>query len=254
MELNNLVSIVTPSYNSSHFISETIKSVLSQTYQNWEMIIIDDCSSDNSNEIIEQFIQKDNRIKLILLEKNSGPANARNVGIEYAIGQYIAFLDSDDIWLPFKLEKQIDFMQTNHLSLTFSSYAIIDCKNSLIGQVDAPAELTFDGELKGNSIGNLTAIYDQIKLGKRKFKCIGHEDYLFWLMIMQDIYETKGMIETLAKYRFVNRSISSNKIRAAAWTWSIYYKELKLGFIQSTYYFICYCLKSLHKYKKLVGK
>lgn len=252
--INSKVSVITPSYNSEKYIIKTIESVIRQTYMNWEMIIIDDCSSDQSLSIIEQYAKKEPRISLISLQKNIGPANARNIGIQHATGQYIAFLDSDDIWFPHKLEQQIDFMQKNDVVLTFSSYEIIDSKNSLIGAVNAPLHLSFGEELKGNSIGNLTAIYDQSKLGKRTFKCIGHEDYLFWLTIMQEIHETKGMKEILAQYRLANNSISANKLRAATWTWNIYFHELNLGLLKSSYYFIHYCIKSLCKYKKLVGK
>ena len=122
----NLVSIITPSYNSLKFIAQTIESVISQTYQNLEMIVIDDNSPDKANEIIEEYCKKDSRIKLIKLEKNVGPSNARNKGIEESRGKYIAFLDSDDIWLPTKLEKQIKFMQDNDLAVTCSSYHTID--------------------------------------------------------------------------------------------------------------------------------
>lgn len=252
--INSKVSVITPSYNSERYIIKTIESVIRQTYINWEMIIIDDCSIDQSVSMIEQYIRKEPRIRLISLQKNIGPANARNIGIQHATGQYIAFLDSDDIWFPHKLEKQIDFMQKNDVVLTFSSYEIIDDKNSCIGLVNAPLHLSFGEELKGNSIGNLTAIYDQRKLGKRTFRSIGHEDYLFWLIIMQEIHATKGMEEILAQYRISNTSISSNKLRAAIWTWNIYFHELKLGLLRSSYYFIHYCFKSLKKYKKLAGK
>lgn len=254
MYVKNRVSIITPNYNGALYLAYAIESVLNQTWDDWEMIIIDDCSTDQSLSIIEQYVKKEPKIRFISSQHNAGPANARNIGIQYATGQYIAFLDSDDIWFPHKLEKQIDFMQKNDVVLTFSSYDIIDSKNSLIGSVNAPLHLSFGEELKGNSIGNLTAIYDQCKLGKRAFKCIGHEDYLFWLAIMQEIHETKGMKETLAQYRLANNSISANKLRAATWTWNIYFNELKLGLLKSCYYFIHYCVKSFCKYKKLVGK
>lgn len=254
MPIKNKVSIITPNYNGVNYLGQAIESVINQTWADWEMIIIDDCSTDQSVSLIEHYRMKEPRIKLLFSQKNAGPANARNIGIYHARGQYIAFLDSDDIWLPQKLEKQIDFMRKNDLVLTYSSYEIIDCQNFLIGRVDAPLRLTFDEELKGNAIGNLTALYDQIKLGKRKFKCIGHEDYLFWLTMMQEIVETKGMVEVLAQYRLAKNSISSNKLNAAIWTWNIYYYELKLGVMRSSYYFIYYCLKSLNKYRKLVGK
>lgn len=252
--MDRLVSIITPNYNGASYIIDAIESALNQTWLNWEMIIIDDCSTDKSVSIIKKYIEKESRIKLFSLEKNVGPANARNIGIDHAIGQFIAFLDSDDRWLSTKLEKQIDFMQKNNLVLTFSSYEIINFQNNFISQVVAPSYLTYEDELKGNSIGNLTAIYDQSKLGKQKFKCIGHEDYLFWLNIMREIGETKGIDEVLAQYRLSNNSISSNKFRAALWTWNIYFEELNLGIIKSSYYFIHYCIKSFKKYKKLIGK
>ena len=132
--MNNLVSIITPSYNSSKYIRETIKSVLSQSYSNWEMIIIDDCSIDNSIEIIKGYSEKDNRIKLIRMTKNSGPAIARNKGIEMAKGKYIAFLDADDLWLPQKIEKQIQFMKEKNLTVTYSSYHTIDENNRYINK------------------------------------------------------------------------------------------------------------------------
>lgn len=252
--MHELVSIITPNYNGARYLTYAIESVLNQTWSNWEMIIIDDCSTDQSLDIIKQYARKEQKIKLISSQKKVGPANARNIGIDHARGQYIAFLDSDDIWLPQKLEKQIDFMHKNDLVLTFSSYDIINRENFLIGHVQAPRYLSFYEELKGNSIGNLTAIYDQSQLRKRKFKCIGHEDYLFWLTILQEIHETKGMNEVLAQYRLVNNSISSNKLRAATWTWNIYFHELKLGLLKSSYYFIHYFFRSFDKYKKLVGK
>jgi glycosyltransferase involved in cell wall biosynthesis len=120
------VSIITPSYNSEKFIKDTIGSVLSQTYKNWEMIIVDDVSPDNSNEIIEEYCKKDSRIKLIKLAKNSGPAVARNRAIQEAKGRYIAFLDADDLWKSEKLEKQIKFMTDNDLAFTYSSYDLLD--------------------------------------------------------------------------------------------------------------------------------
>ena len=175
------VSIITPSYNSSNFIAETIKSVLNQTYQEWEMIIIDDYSSDISINIIEKYIKKDNRIKLLKLEKNVGPAYARNIGIKEAKGKYISFLDSDDIWYPNKLEEQIKFMQKNDLSLTYSSYETIDENNLKINIRFVKEKISYKDMLKSNHIGNLTGIYDCEKIGKYYMDNVGHEDYTLWL-------------------------------------------------------------------------
>ena len=141
---NKLVSIITPSYGSERFISDTVNSVLVQTYQDWEMIIVDDVSPDNSNEIIEEYIKKDNRIKLIKLEKNSGPAIARNRAIKEAKGRYIAFLDADDLWIPEKLEKQIVFMSENNLDLTYSSYKLIDEDNNSLGKFMTKKNISYE--------------------------------------------------------------------------------------------------------------
>lgn len=130
--MDSLVSIITPSYNSEKYISNTIESVITQTYQNWEMIIVDDCSTDSSCDIAEKYTQKDSRIKLIKLNKNSGPAKARNRAIKEAKGRYISFLDSDDIWYHRKLEKQVYFMKENDLAVTCSSYYIVDAKGKKI--------------------------------------------------------------------------------------------------------------------------
>ena len=132
--MNDLVSVIMPSYGSEKFISKSIDSVLLQTYDNWELIIIDDCSPDESNKIIKEYLSKDSRIKFVKLEKNSGAAVARNKGIEIAKGRFIAFLDSDDLWLPEKLEKQISFMKDNNLAFTYSSYMLVDETDKNIGE------------------------------------------------------------------------------------------------------------------------
>jgi len=164
---NNLISIITPSYKSEKFITETIESVLTQYYHNWEMIIVDDFSSDNSNIIIEKYCKQDHRIRLIKLEKNSGPAVARNKAIKEAKGRYIAFLDADDLWYPQKLEKQIQFMSDNNYELTYTNYETMneDGKN-LNNIIKSPSKLNYKQLLKANKIGCLSAIYDTHKIGK----------------------------------------------------------------------------------------
>lgn len=243
----DLVSIITPSYNSSRFISTTIKSVLAQTYKNWEMIIVDDQSSDNSNKIIEDYIKQDNRIKIVKLEKNVGPANARNRGIKEAKGKYIAFLDSDDIWVSQKLSKQIRFMQENSLSLTYSAYETIDEEDKYINKRMVKDYITYNDMLKSNWIGNLTGIYDCEKIGKYYMDNVGHEDYTLWLRIMKDIRYTKGLNEVLARYRILSLSLSSNKLKSLTWTWNIYRNIVGLNIFKSSYYFIHYLYYSLIK-------
>lgn len=245
--MNNLVSIITPSYKSERFISETLESVLAQTYQNWEMIIVDDCSPDNANEIIGKYTKKDSRIKLIKLEKNGGPANTRNEGIKQAEGKYIAFLDSDDIWLPTKLEKQISFMEKKQLLLSYSSYHTIDEYGNRINTRNVKEYIDYTDMLKSNHIGNLTGIYDCSELGKVYMDNVGHEDYTLWLKIMKKVGSAHGIVEPLAEYRIFSSSISANKFKAMSWTWNIYRNVVGLDIFRSSYYFLHYIYYSLKK-------
>ncbi len=250
VNVNDLVSIITPSYKSCKFISQAIKSVLAQTYQNWEMIIVDDASPDNSNNIIEKYIKIDSRIRLIRLHQNSGPAIARNKAIEEAKGRYIAFLDADDLWLPEKLEKQIKFMQKNDIFLSYSSYFLINENSDTIGQFIIPTiKVSYNKILKTCIIGNLTAIYDSKIIGKYYMKNCGHEDFTLWLQILKDIDFAHGIVEPLAKYRISNTSISKNKFKAIAWQWNIYRNIERLNIFKSIYYFICYAINGILKYK-----
>jgi teichuronic acid biosynthesis glycosyltransferase TuaG len=249
----DLVSIITPSYKSERFISQTIESVLSQTYKNWEMIIVDDLSPDKSNEIIEKYIIKDSRIKLIKLEKNSGPAVARNRAIKEAKGRYISFLDADDLWMPEKLKKQIEFMSKNNLSFTYSSYNLIDKEGGNIGFFETKNYIYYYSILKTNPIGCLTAIYDTQKLGKVYMpNILLGQDYSLWLKILKEIKTTKGMLEPLATYRILDNSISSNKKIAALYQWKIYREVEKLGIFKSIYYFVHYAYYGLKKYKQKI--
>ena len=244
------VSIVTPSYKSEKFIAECIESVLSQTYDNWEMIIMDDCSPDNSNEIIKQYVQKDSRIQLIELKENSGPAVARNKAIELAQGRYIAFLDSDDLWLDEKLQKQLAFMEENDLALTYSSYKLIDEENNDLGVFITKEYISYSELLKTNSIGCLSAIYDTDKLGKVFMPLIlQKQDYGLWLEILKKIKSTQGMLEPLAVYRIRKKSVSSNKLKAATYLWKVFRDVEKLNMFQSLYYFCFYIYNGLKKYK-----
>jgi len=247
--LNHLVSIITPSYHSSQFISYAIESVLAQTYLNWELIVIDDSSPDNANEIVEGYIKNDDRIKLIKLQKNGGAANARNEGIKNAKGKYIAFLDSDDIWLPQKLEKQIQIMHANNLVLTYSSYYTIDEDGNKINMRSCPVSITLRDMYKSNHIGNLTGIYDSEQLGKYFFHNIGHEDYVMWLSIMEKIKQTKGINQPLAEYRILTNSLSANKIKALVWQWKIYREVLHFNVVKSLFYFLHYVYFAIKKRK-----
>lgn len=245
-----MVSIITPSYKSAMFISQTINSVLAQTYQDWEMIIVDDVSPDNSNEIIEKYVKKESRIKLIKLEKNSGPAVARNRAIEEARGKYIAFLDADDLWMPQKLEKQIEFMSENDLAFTYSSYNLIDENGNDFGKFITKEVINYNEMLKTCSVGCLTAIYDTQKLGKVYMpNILKRQDYGLWLKILKKSGSTKGMLEPLATYRILKSSVSSNKLNAALYVWKLFREIEKLNIFKSVYYFAYYAYNGIMKYK-----
>ena len=244
------VTIIMPSYNSEKFIVESVESVLAQTYSKWELIIVDDCSLDDSNKIITKYVDSDCRIKLIKLQKNSGPAIARNMAIETANGRYIAFLDSDDVWLPNKLEKQIKFMQDNDLAFTYSSYKLVGEDNEDLGLFITKDKISYFDMLKTCSVGCLTAIYDTEKIGKQYMPLIlKRQDYGLWLKILKLIGKTMGILEPLATYRIRKNSVSSNKVKAAKYQWKIYREIEKLSFLKSLYYFAFYAYNGIIKYK-----
>ncbi|MDR0408149.1 MAG: glycosyltransferase [Campylobacteraceae bacterium] len=243
-----MVSIITPSHNSSKFIAQTIESVLAQTYERWEMLIVDDMSSDNSIDIIKKYLQTDKRIRLIKLQNNVGPALARNKAIEIANGKYIAFLDSDDTWLPNKLQVQIQFMRDNNLLFSYSAYNIIDENNNHLKTFHVKNFVSYKELLKTNIIGCLTAIYDAEKLGKIFMINTGHEDYVLWLDILKKIGYAKGINEPLACYRIVKKSVSSNKLKVVMYQWNIYRKIEKLSFFKSIYYILFYAYNGIKKY------
>lgn len=232
------ISIITPLYNAEKFIEETIKSVLSQTHENWELIIVDDCSKDNGPEIVEKYCQKDHRIKLIRLLKNGGGAVARNKAIEEAKGKYIAFLDSDDLWHPKKLEKQIKFMEENNYEFTYTWYEKMDEDGKLLNEVvRSKDKIDYRELLKSNQIGCLAAMYNQEKLGKIYMPLIRkRQDYALWLQVLKETKYGYCLKENLAQYRIVSGSVSSNKINLIKFNWKLFREVEKKGIIGSSYY------------------
>ncbi|MDQ6469961.1 glycosyltransferase family 2 protein [Flavobacterium sp. LHD-80] len=222
--MNDLVSILIPTYNTEKFIRETLQSVQNQSYSNWEMILVDDASTDQTVAIIEEFAQDDNRIKLFKLEKNSGNGFARNIALEKASGKYIAYLDADDLWFPEKLEKQIQFLKTNNLTFTFSFYDCIDDDgNNLKRRVETPVPLTYNQLFFCNYVGNLTAIYDADFFGKIKLESSQkRQDWRLWLTILKQIKTAEAIPESLAFYRIRKDSISSSKFKLIKHNFGVY--------------------------------
>lgn len=247
---NIQVSIIMPSYRAKSFLTKTISSVIDQSLAEWELLIVDDCSPDNSNTIISHYTKKDPRVKLLKLETNSGPAIARNRGIKEAKGRYIAFLDSDDIWHPEKLEKQLQFMQENYTAISFTAYNMIDEKTGQpIAVHKVPKTITYKELLKSNVIGCSTVIYDTEKIGKVNFPIIQkRQDFALWLKILKRHEPAYGLQEVLVDYMVRTDSVSSNRLSAAYFTWKVYREIEKLPFLKALYYFIHYALRGLNKY------
>ena len=247
--MNNLVSIITPNYNSEKFISETINSVLNQTYKNWEMIIVDDVSSDKSIDIISAFCKQDSRIQLHQLSNNSGAAIARNKAIELAKGTFISFLDSDDLWLPKKLECQLDFMLKNNYSLSYTSYEIINEEGYLTNKIiNCKDKLDYKRMLYSNEIGCLTAMYNRDVLGKILMPEIRkRQDYGLWLKILKSEKYAFGLTVVLAQYRNRSKSMSNNKVEMLKWNWNLYKSVENLSYFRATYYTLCNVIHKLLK-------
>ena len=211
-----LVSIITPVYNAEQFLSETIKSIQSQTYKNWEILLVDDYSKDNSANIIKEFQKSDDRIKYIKLTQNSGASVSRNTGIKNAKGRFIAFVDSDDIWEPKKLEVQINYMLKEKRGFTFTSYRYMKENGVKTNKVaKAPSKINYNGLLKNTIIGCSTVVVDRNIIGDFEMPLVRRgQDTATWLKILRNEKYAYGIQEDLVNYRLVGDSLSSNKIKA----------------------------------------
>ena len=253
----NKISISTPLYNGEKYIEKTILSVIKQTYNNWEMLIVDDCSSDNSPNIVKKYVEQDKRIKYIRLEKNSGAAIARNKAIEIAEGEYIAFLDSDDLWKKEKLEKQINFMKENNYAISFTEYEEIDEDgrklNILIRVPKKP--VTYRSYLLTNPIGCLTGMYSVKKLGKVYMPNLRkRQDTGFWLKILK-LDKAYSLKENLALYRINSSSLSFKKTDLFKYHWYLYRKIEKLTIVESLFYILTTIITKIFKLKeKKIGE
>lgn len=247
--MSSLVSIITPSYNSERFIGECIQSVIDQTYINWEMLIVDDASQDNSKELISLFSQNDKRIKTFFLEANIGAAAARNFAIRKTKGKYIAFLDSDDLWDPQKLEKQILFMHKNNIAFSYTTYESISEDGSrCINFIKALNKITYSGYLKNTIIGCLTVVINRKKTGDFEMPNIrSSHDMALWLLIMKRGFDAYGLDENLAKYRIVYSSNTASKIKAAKDVWKVYRDIEKLSLLYSSWCFVHYIFYAIKK-------
>jgi len=252
--MEELVSIITPMYNCEKYIGKTIESVLAQDYSNWEMIIIDDCSTDQSFSLATKYAEKNEKIKLIKLDKKSasGAAGVRNAGLAIAQGRFIAFLDSDDVFLPNKLSLQTAFMLKNGYAFTYGDYFVYDQrKKTIIDEYRAPNILTYRKLLKHNYIGCLTVMYDTYLLGHplMPIDATKREDYAMWLQMLKqtDVYNVGS---PLGIYRMYLGSVSSKKTQMVKYQYRVLRKIEKHNFISSTFFLFCWGILGILKYRK----
>ncbi len=251
MNETDLISIVTPLYNSEKYIEETIKNVQNQTYENWEWLLVNDCSTDRSTEIVEKYAKEDKRIKLLNLKENSGAATARNVGIEQSKGKYIAFLDSDDLWVKEKLEKQIKFAKKNNYDFTFTDYEFADETGKPTGKVvKVPKTINYKQALKNTTIFTSTVMFNVKTLGKELIfmpDVQRGQDTATWWKVLKTGRTAYALNESLSFYRRSSNTLSSNKITALKRTWNLYRNVEKLSFFTALYNFCWYCFNAVKR-------
>lgn len=245
-----LVSIITPVYHAERFIEQTILSVQAQTYQDWEMILVDDCSNDHSGEIINRYAAQDARIRYYRLEKNSGAAVARNTAIGYARGEYLAFLDSDDLWNPEKLSQQLSFMTEKECAFSFTRINFIDDEGQVVkSNVPIPERIDYRHLLRQTVIATSTVLinrrfFPDFTMPLRR----GGQDYATWLMLLRHTDYAYGLNECLTSYRISDHSLSSNKFSSIRQVYEIQTQDEKINKIQAAFNTFCFCVYAFKKH------
>src|SRR6185369_15345215 len=216
------VSIITPAYNAALLIPQTIESAQSQTFRDWEMLIVDDCSTDDTCAVVERYAVSDPRIHLLRQPENGGTARARNAALKAASGRYIAFLDSDDKWLPEKLEHQLAFMAENGAAFSYTQYRRFSEESGYLGGViSVPRSFSYHQLLKNTGIACLTVMIDTKITGPLEMPLVRYEDSALWLKLLKRGIVAQGLMEDLARYRVSKASYSGNKFKAAFWVWRV---------------------------------
>ena len=248
--IEGLVSIITPVYNAERVIERTIGSVLHQTYQNWEMILVDDCAKDNSAYLIKKMALDEPRIKYYKLEQNSGAAVARNKAIEMAQGQYMAFLDADDYWLEDRLQRELDMMKEKNCAFVYAATQMIDEQDQKIGDFTPVPEWTdYKHLLKRTVIATSTVLLDMNVIGDFTMPLRrSGQDYATWLMLLRRVDKAYGITEPLVLYRISPKSLSSNKFKSIKQVYGIQTKDEGLNPIYAGYNTLCFCLYAFKKH------
>lgn len=251
--MDNLVSIVVPMHNAKNYIKHTVQSVLDQTYENWELILVDDCSTDETLEVLENFVDtlpetQKTKIRLIKLSDNVGAANTRNAGTKTAQGRYLCFLDADDLWLPTKLERQLSFMREKEVAFSFMNYEFGDADAARTGKVvNVPERILYRQALQNTTIFTSTVMFDIEKVGLANLMMpdIKSEDSALWFRLLRTGMVAYGIPETLVIYRRPANSLSSNKVEAIKRIWNLYRKSEGLGFVYSCYNLCFWALRAV---------
>ncbi len=245
-----VVSVIMPVYNCARYVKEAIRSVLAQSYPHFELIVVDDGSKDETRAIVKELAEEDGRIRLLCNPENMGVAKTRNRGLEQSVGEYVAFLDGDDVWLPEKLERQLALMRQTGADIVYSSYAIVDGEGRPIKEdYLVPESTDFEQLLKENVIGCSTALLRGGVARAYRFTVdFFHEDYCMWLDMLRDGHKAAGCTQVLVNWRLISNSRSYNKQNSARHRWRIYRKYLKIPFFKSTLLFFHYMISGIKKY------
>jgi len=240
-----------PCYNAGKWIGFSIESVLHQTYPNWELIVTDDCSTDDSYRLAEQYAAAEKRIKLLRNETNQGVAGTRNRGIENAAGTYIAFLDADDLWDPTKLEKQIKLMLEKDAAITYTAQRFLDTNGEIVGKTYFPPEEITHSKLLHSNVMCCSSVIVRTEIMKRHLfeKDVFHEDFVSWLNILKEVGRGYCIGEPLTLYRSMSGTKSSNKLRSTKGTYGIYRRYYKFSLIKSWYLLFFYAIYGMRKYR-----
>jgi teichuronic acid biosynthesis glycosyltransferase TuaG len=247
--VDSLVSIVTPAYRAARFIGETIRSVQAQTYRDFEMLIVDDCSPDDTAAVVERVAAGDSRIRLLRQSTNSGPAAARNRALAESRGRWIAFLDSDDLWLPRKLERQLEFHRAQGAKISFTEFRRVDAEGSRLGRLITVRDwLDYGRLLCDTGMATSTVIVDRARTGPFSMKKTYYDDYACWLELLRSGGRAVGLHEDLMRYRVVGGSVSRNKLKSARHVWRTYREVERLGLLRSAWSFVNYAGRGVSKY------
>ena len=246
---DSLVSIVTPAYKAEKIIAETIRSVQGQSYQHWEMLVVEDGSPDGTADVVADFAAADPRVRLIR-QANAGPAMARQKALDHARGRYIAFLDSDDLWLSDKLERQLAFMAHERASFTYTGFRRIQADGCGLGHlVEVPAQMTYRQLLGNTAIATSTVLIDRVVTGEFRMTKTYYDDFVLWLDLLKRGVRARGLQVDLMRYRVVDQSVSRNKAKSAKMVWRTYREIECLSPPVAAWYFVNYAFNAFCKYR-----